>query len=256
MTSAVRFWTGMLFRPCLSEDDCFSPPDRRSYTAGCATVLRIEALPFPDDIDRAAEAAPQAEADLRAWQEAWDRSFPNWWQTVPALKILAARGRNSNPASSDEALRGEIERFRGNPGLDPALTAFSIEKRALSIVPPKVELPSDEVMVARTLRAASAFASFARLTPFVSAIHVTIDGIAGWMAVLTGHYDDGVSRLAWPHGRYGEDERGDIRFDDDLLSFFTKLGVEETAGPQFWTWGFLRDHLGRTVFGVGPRNSK
>ncbi|MBY3155323.1 hypothetical protein HFO56_23655 [Rhizobium laguerreae] len=250
MTSTERFWTGMLFRPCVGEDDCFSPPDRRSDTAGCATVLRIEALPFPDDIERAAAAAPQAEPDLRAWQEAWDRSFPNWWQTDFALKVLAARDRGS--ISSDEVLRGQIERFRAKPGYEPALTAFRIEKRALSIAPPDVESPSEEVMVARTLRAASAFSSFARLTPFVSAIHVVIDRIGDAMAVLNGHDDDGVSRLSRPHARYGASETGDVRFDDDLLAFFAKLGVEEIPGLQFWTWDFLRGHLGRTVFGVGP----
>lgn len=248
MTSTTPFWTGKLFMPCVSEDHCFTPPDRRVDSAGCATVLRIEALPFPDDIERAAAVAPQAEADLRAWQEAWDRSFPNWWQSGPALDVLAARG-GQKPAVEEE-IRRDIERFREHPGMTPALLAFHIEKRALSVSPPREEPPSAEVLVARTLRAASAFASFSRLTPFVSAVRVCIDGDAVMTAVLTGHDEDGISRLSRPHG--GGLETGDVRFDHDLFSFLQRLGGEENAGPQFWTWDFLRDHLGRTVFGVGP----
>jgi hypothetical protein len=234
----------------MSEDDDFSPPQRRSTLGGCAFLLRLEALPFPDDIDQAIASAPQAEADLRAWQEAWDRSFPNWWQAETALKILAARGKDE--ALPEDVIRGDIERFLATPGSEPAITAFLIEKRASSVAPLVGKKTSPEILVARTLRAASAFASFARLSPFVSAINVVIDGFNAGISLLIGHDEDGVSRLARPHARYGHEEVGDPRFDDDLLNFFIKLGAEETAGPQFWTWTFLHEHLGRTVFGVGP----
>jgi hypothetical protein len=255
MTSATPFWKGTLFHRCFDDyrfdEEGFPALSRRFAQIGCLTVLRIEALPFADDIERAIDAAPSAEADLRFWQESWDRSFQNWWKTDSVSRALAARteDRPDHAASLKRAIAG----FAEKPGDQPALRAFQIEKGLLSIAVPPQQRPDEAAMIARTLRAASAFGAFARLTPHVSAIHVVLDDYDIGTALLTGHDEDGVPRLARHYpGRHRAHERDDPRFDDDLSKLLRRLGQEESADPMFWSWDFLHDHLNRTVFGVGP----
>lgn len=255
MISATPFWKGMLFHRCFDDsrfdEEGFPALSRRFAQTGCVTVLRIEALPFADDIERAIAAAPSAEADLRFWQESWDRNFDNWWASDRVAEAVTARTdeRPDHTASLKKAIAG----FTENPGDQPALRAFQIEKGLLSIGVPPEPRPEELAMIARTLRAASAFGAFARLTPHVSAIHVVLDNHDISTALLTGHDEDGVPRLAKHYrGRHHAHERDDPRFDGDLWNLLYRLGQEETADPMFWSWDFLHDQLGRTVFGVGP----
>lgn len=243
MTSTTRqFWKGKLYRRCVSEDEEFTPPDRRSFATGCISVFRIEALPFADDIARALVAAPAAEADLRAWQSAWDRSFPGWEEGKAAQSVIC---KPSPTRSSLESIAGDIEEFLDRDHYEPALAAFGIEKRARAVVPMVSEPTPEAVLVARTLRAANAFAALVRLEPFTTALQVTIEGIDAGMAVLAGFTEDGMAILA---NRYGNEPR----LDDDLDSMFRRLGCDTSDPAPFWTWDFLWEDLGRTVFGVCP----
>ncbi|MCS4088729.1 hypothetical protein [Rhizobium sp. BK176] len=254
MTSSTPFWKGTLFQRCFddsrSDEEGFPVLRRRLARSGCVTVLRIEALPFVDDIERAIAAAPSAEADLRFWQEAWDRSFPDWRNGDAVKRALAKRTEEcpNHSQSLERAIAGFIE----NPGDQPALQAFRIEKHSLSIAVPPQPRPDESAMIARTLRAASAFGAFARLTPCVSAVHVVLDDNDIVTALLTGHDEDGVPRLAKHYPGRSEADKNDPRFDADLSKLLYRLGEEESADPMFWSWDFLHDHLGRTVFGVGP----
>lgn len=245
MTSTKQFWKGKLYRRCLSEDEEFTPPDRRSSVTGCISVFRIEALPFTDDIARALDAAPAAKADLLAWQSAWSRSFPGWEQGKAAQSVLSKLTDTLPDRSSVEAISRDIEDFLDRDHHEPALAAFSIEKRARAAVPAAAPPTPEAVLVARTLRAANAFAAFASLMPFTTALKVTIEGVDAGMVVLTGFTDDGLAILG---NRYGDDPR----LDRDLDGMFSRLGDDTYAPPPFWTWDFLWDHLGRTVFGVCP----
>jgi hypothetical protein len=255
MTSEAPFWKGKLFHRCFDEgrfdEDGFPALCRRFMKTGAATVLRIESLPFSADIERATAAAPSAEADLRFWQESWDRSFPDWWKTAPSTQALAAAADDTRVQAA--VLEKDIARFAESPGSAPGLRAFGLEKRSLSISVPPQPTPDESVRIARTLRAASAFGAFARLTPHLAAIHVVLDGTDITTALLTGHDEDGVPRLATPYpGRHRASDRDDPRFDEDLSKLYHRLGQEESADPMYWSWDFLHDHLGRTVFGVGP----
>lgn len=245
MTSTKQFWKGKLYRRCVSEDEEFTPPDRRSSVTGCISVFRIEALPFADDIARALDAAPASKTDLLAWQSAWSRSFPGWEQGKAAQSVLSKLTDTLPDRSSVEAISRDIEDFLNRDHHEPALAAFSIEKRARAAVPAAVPPTPEAVLVARTLRAANAFAAFASLMPFTTALKVTIEGVDAGMVVLTGFTDDGLAILG---NRYGDDPR----LDRDLDGMFSRLGDDTYAPPPFWTWDFLWDHLGRTVFGVCP----
>jgi hypothetical protein len=246
MTSMKQFWKGKLYRRCLNENaDGLTPPERRSLATGCISVFRIEALPFPGDIQRAVFAAPAAEADLRAWQSAWHRSFPGWEEGKAAQTVLSKLEDASPNRGSIEAISKDIEEFLGRDQYAPALTAFAIEKRTRAVVPAVSDPTPEAVIVARTLRAANAFSALVRLQPFTTALQVTIDGTDAGMAVLTGFTEDGMPILS---NRYGNEPR----LDGNLDNMFRHLGRETSPAPAFWTWDFLWDELGRTVFGVSP----
>jgi hypothetical protein len=254
MTPNTPFWKGKLYRHCAVQGvDGFTPPERRSSAYGCVNVFRLEALPFADDIELALIVAPQAESDLRGWQEAWDRSFPSWWREPASTSVLAMR--TDVPVEPDFELETlqSIENFLNGSGCSsPAVEAFRIESRTPSVPRPSAKQASAQVLVARTLRAASAFAAFGRLTPFVSAVHVVIEGRDVATVALAGHDEDGTSRLVRRVPHYGEAEIADPRFDVHLDKLFTKIAEEVRPSPAYWQWEFLRGHLGRTVFGVVP----
>jgi hypothetical protein len=250
MTSTTPFWKGALFQRCFDDsrfdEEGFPALRRRFAEFGCLTVLRIEALPFADDIEKAIAAAPSAEADLRFWQEAWDRSFPDW-RNGDAVERALTKRTEEYPDKAD-GLGTAIAGFIENPGYHPAIRAFQIEKHSLSAAVPPQPRPDGAAMIARTLRAASTFGAFARLTPHVSAIHVVLDDKDIVTALLTGHDEGGIPFLAKHYPR----QHTEPRFDVGLSRLLHRFGEEESPDPMFWSWDFLHDHLGRTVFGIGP----